>query len=148
MIEKRIIGVDLGEKRVGVAITDPLGLFAQPLCTLSGGKREVINGLLKLVAQYTASTIVLGLPVEMSGIEGPQAIKVRGFAELLEKRLKAVSKHLTKIAFVDERLTTVQASRILHGNDIHGRDAKERVDQVSAALILEAWLAATPAADL
>ena len=144
MQEKRIIGVDFGDKRVGVAITDPLGLFAQPLCTLGGGKRAVIAELLKLIDQYSPEAVVIGLPVEMSGIEGEQAVKVRAFAEQLEKRILATRAALKapapSIKFFDERLTTVEAGRILRRNDVRGSSAKDRVDQVSAAVILEGFL--------
>ena len=133
---------------MGIAVTDPLGMFAQPLMTLTGGKRQVIADIEKLVVKYQPEAIVLGLPVEMSGLEGEQAKRVRYFAEQLSKKLvsgaAAAKFKLPELALFDERLTTVQADRILRDNAVNSRTARERVDQVSAAVILEGFLSSRP----
>ena len=128
----RILALDLGEKRVGVAISDPLRLTAQGLTTLvEKTTEEIFSFLENLLREHMVLEIVLGYPLLMSGDEGAMAGKVREFAEELKKRVSV------PVVLWDERLSSKQAERLLGGT---GRGKKEDVDRVSACLILQSYL--------
>ena len=133
----RILALDVGARRIGLAISDSIGITAQPLDTLNRtNKRNDIAYLKKLVKHHGVAEIVVGNPLNMSGTSGSQAEKVATFADELHVRL-GLPVHLW-----DERLTSAQAHRLL---DDTGRynDRKERkgkVDQIAAALILQAFM--------
>jgi len=97
---KRILCIDYGTKHIGIAISDPLGITAQPLDTIPGFRPGIISPeLIKLCSQYEISQIVVGLPLNMNGSEGASAVSVREFARILENKLQV------PIHFWDERLT-------------------------------------------
>jgi putative Holliday junction resolvase len=131
----RLVGLDVGDRRIGVAISDELGLTAQPVMTLvRSTRRNDLRTLLRLLRRYNCAAIVVGNPLYMSGDLSPQAIKAQAFAQLLrdETRLPV---HLW-----DERLTTTEAHRHLHASGRAGSDHRSVVDQVAAVLILQAYL--------
>jgi putative holliday junction resolvase len=138
---ERTMALDVGDARVGVAMSDPTGQFVSPHSTIERKGKAVFRDILAIVASCSARRIVIGLPYELSGALGEQAEKVHAFADELAKRLaqkpefKAVS-----IAFWDERLTTAQAERIIAGSKLKNRDRSALLDRVSAALILESFL--------
>ena len=138
----RIMCLDYGERRIGVAITDPTGTIAQPLPTITRrlGKRPPYRKIQDLIQRYEPETIVVGLPTETSGQEGEQAARVREFGEGLAKRTTV------PIDYWDERFTSDRARRELArlGERVSGRD-KGRIDAVAAALILRSYLDAKPA---
>lgn len=130
----RTLGLDVGDARVGVAITDPLGLTAQPLETVS--RREAYSRLLALIEEKNISSIVVGLPREKDGSEGPQAKKTRKFCN----KLQSLCPRDLAFLFYDERFTSKQAERILQGSKLKDKEYSAAVDRVSAVLILESHL--------
>lgn len=132
----RIAALDVGDARIGVAVSDELGITAQGIGVVQrvGGKRD-LEALAQMLGPYTPERVVVGLPLNMNGTEGPQAARVRAFAD-------KVGAHLgLPIEFWDERLTTVAAERILLEADVSRRRRKDVIDKVAAALILEGFLA-------
>lgn len=139
----RVLGLDVGERRIGLAVSDPLGITAQGLGVLKRGKlSEDVERLEALVKKYGIREIVVGLPRGLDGSMGPQARKVADFASVLEKRG-------LKVTFWDERFTTSAAERYLIEADV-GREERRRViDKLAAVLILQSFLDSrqTPGAD-
>ena len=132
------MGLDVGDRRIGVAVSDPLGLTAQPLMTLvRTNRRQDLKSLQRLIRKYNCAEIVVGNPLYMSGDQSPQAAKAQAFAQMLREET-GLPVHLW-----DERLTTTEAHRHLHAVGRAGSEHKAVVDQVAAVLILEGWLAAT-----
>jgi len=127
----RILGLDVGEKRIGVAISDPYGWTAQSLTTLN---RQDLDKLLELIEKYQVTNIVVGLPRNMNGTYGPQAESIKKFTQNL-------AKHITvPINFWDERLTTVAAEKTLLEADVSRKKRKKVVDKVAAVFILQGYL--------
>lgn len=136
----RIMGLDVGDRRIGVAISDPLGLTAQPVLTLvRTNRKQDLKSLQRLIRKYNCAAIVVGNPIYMSGDQSPQAAKAQAFADLLRDET-GLPVHLW-----DERLTTTEAHRHLHAAGRTGAEHKSVVDQVAAVLILESYLAAKSA---
>ncbi len=132
---KRIIALDIGEKRIGVALSDPLGITAQPLETYRRKTRRAdIEYLGGLCQSKGAELIVCGLPLNMDGSEGFQAEYTRAFAQELEASCGL------KVEFVDERLTTALARRALIEGGVRRQERKNSVDQLAAAHILSTYL--------
>jgi putative Holliday junction resolvase len=137
----RYLGLDVGNRRVGVAVSDELGMTAQPVLTLTRrhNSREDLRSLARLCRRFAVVGIVVGNPVHISGEMSPQAVKTQAFAEELGK-LTALPIHLW-----DERLTTREAHQILYEAGRARQKHREVVDQVAATLILQAFLDATVA---
>ena len=135
----RIAALDVGDARIGVAVSDELGITAQGIGVVRrvGGRRD-LEALATMLAPYTPTQLVVGLPLNMNGSEGPQATRVRAFAT-------QVADHLgLPLDFWDERLTTVAAERSLLEADLSRRRRKELVDKVAATIILQGYLARRP----
>jgi putative Holliday junction resolvase len=136
--DMRVLGIDLGERRVGVAVSDPTGSIAQPLPTLSrrAGKRMPLAALQNLAREYEVEGIVVGLPLAPSGDDTEWTRTVREAASNLEKR-SGVPVHL-----IDERYTSRAAERAVRGLGLpkKKREEKRRVDAAAAVLILQSWL--------
>lgn len=131
----RIMGIDYGDSRVGIAVSDPLGITAQGVSTLQNkGKKQLSAGLVPLLEQYMPEKIVIGLPKNMDGTLGFRAEETYKFAELLKTLTKA------EIVFWDERLTTVSAALILNETNTRGKNRKKVIDTVSACIILENYM--------
>jgi len=134
----RILGLDVGSKTIGLAVSDPLGITAQGLPTIRRqNKRHDFGELEKAIRHYQAAEIVVGLPLRMSGAEGTQSDKMRQFAEELRKRFQ-LPVHLW-----DERLTSAQANRLLRETEMSIKRRGQVVDQMAAVLILQSWMDAT-----
>jgi putative holliday junction resolvase len=133
----RVLGIDYGHKRIGFALSDPFGLFATGLETLEDCKPSaVVSEIVKRVQQHKVETVVLGLPLNMNGSEGPKAVIIRELAEVLTQALPAtVSLHL-----LDERLTSVLAHQTLQAQGIAPSRHKGAVDQAAAKRILQDFL--------
>lgn len=131
----RILAIDFGLRNMGLAVSDALGVTAQglPTCRRSN-KRADFDYLRRLIRQYEVAEIVMGLPLRMSGDEGAQAGKVQAFAQELRARFKL------PVHLFDERLTSVEANRVLRETEMSGRRRAEVVDQLAAVLILQAYL--------
>jgi putative Holliday junction resolvase len=136
----RIMALDVGDARVGVAVSDPLQLIAQPLCTVdrqNGG----VEKLVRLIVEHEVKRLVIGLPLELDGAHGPQAKKVEAFAAKLKKALrKQASPSPPEVVFWDERFTSGLAERFLAGSKLKNRDCHAALDRVSAAVILESYI--------
>lgn len=131
----RILGLDIGEKRIGIAISDELGWTAQGLKTLvRRGTDQDWAELADIIHQYNISKIVVGLPRNMNGTFGPQAEKVK---EEIGKLKVLVN---TEIEYWDERLTTAAAQRTLLEGDVKRKMRKKVVDQLAAVIILQGYL--------
>ena len=131
----RVLGLDVGDRRIGVAVSDALGLTAQPLAVLTRQSLAAdLDVIRTLVDHHGASAVVVGLPLTLRGERGPQAEKVVAFTEQLRRGV-AVPIHL-----IDERLTTVQGSRALTEMGVGHKRKKAVVDQVAAQLILQQFL--------
>jgi putative Holliday junction resolvase len=138
----RVLGVDHGEASLGLAISDGIGLTAQPLDAFRRvGPRKDLERLAALVREREVSRIVVGLPLRMSGEEGERARAVRDFVAALAARVPGVP-----IELWDERLTSAEAERILIAADVRRRVRKQVVDRLAAVLILQSWLDARGAA--
>jgi putative Holliday junction resolvase len=132
---QRLLGLDIGSKTVGLALSDVSRAIATPLETLRRGKfRDDAQWLLKLVAEHDVGALVLGLPVNMDGSEGPRCQSVRQFAA----NLLAVTD--LDICFWDERLSTVAAERAMLEADMSRKKRAENVDKIAAAYILQGLL--------
>lgn len=137
----RKMALDVGDARIGVAISDPLGMFAQPLCTVERNKKNFIEKLLEIIKEKKISEIIIGMPYEMSGNLGEQAEKVKKFSEKLKNSLSNEEEfNSIEVKFWDERLTTKQAQKITAGSGLKNKDCAAALDRVSAALILDAYL--------
>ncbi len=131
----RILAIDYGARKVGLAVSDELRLTAQGLPTYyRSNKRADSDHLRRLIRQYGVSEIVVGLPLRMSGEEGIQAEKVQAYAEELRARFKL------PVHLFDERLTSVEANRVLRETEMSIQRRAEVVDQLSAVLILQAYM--------
>lgn len=137
----RRLGVDVGAVRIGVALSDPDGVLATPLVTvprdpvpLDAGGGADLRALARLVAEHDVVEVVLGLPRTLAGREGRAAATARAFAADLAVVLGG------PVTLVDERLTTVVATRQLRAGGVKGRKQRAVIDQVAAVGILQAWL--------
>jgi putative holliday junction resolvase len=127
--------MDVGARRIGLAVSDPLGITAQGLPTLERrNKRHDFAHLEKVIQDYQVAEIVVGYPLRMNGAEGVQAEKMQRFAEELRRRSK-LPVHLW-----DERLTSAEANRVLRETAMSIKRRGEVVDQMAAVLILQSWM--------
>lgn len=132
----RIMGVDYGDARTGIAISDLLCSIVGTTTVIHSRNREkTLAAIEELVKNHDVGQIVMGLPKNMDGSEGPRAELCREFAKSLEERVGL------PVALWDERRTTVEAHNILSQHNYHGKKRKDTVDAVAAALILEGYLA-------
>ena len=131
----RILGIDYGDSRVGIAVSDELGFMAQGVGTIKNkGMANLINELSQIIAQYNPEKIVVGLPKNMDGSIGFRGEATYKFTEELKKIYDK------EIIFWDERLTTVGAERFLNETNTRGKKRKNVIDTVAACLILEGYL--------
>ena len=136
----RIIGLDIGDKTIGVAVSDPLGWTAQGLDIIRRQSlKKDLQALGKWVRQYKAQKIIAGLPLNMNGTQSQQAEKNQTFIQLMKEKW---GKYVT-IETWDERLTTQQAEKILLEADLSRKKRKKVIDKIAASLILQSYLDAT-----
>ncbi len=133
----RVLGIDYGEKRIGLAISDPLGIIAQGLKVVSAEnffQNKGIEEFRELIKEFKISKIVVGFPLNMDGSTGKKGNEVQSFVEQLKKHISL------PIVLWDERLTTVAAENILINSDLSRKRRKKVVDKVAAAIILQGYL--------
>ena len=131
----RILGLDVGSKTIGVAISDPLGWTAQGITTIRRTKKEQdIEEIKKIISEKQVNKIVSGLPKNMNGTVGPQGEKVQKFCELLKQETNL------PIEFWDERLSTVAAERSLIEGNVRRENRKKVIDMLAAVIILQGYL--------
>jgi len=134
-LKPRILALDLGKRRIGLAISDPLGITAQGLPNLvRGRKRDDLDALDQLLKEREVGLILVGNPINMGGAEGRQSGWVREFAAALEKRTGL------PIRLWDERLTTVEAGRVLRESGIGIEKRAAAIDRLSAVILLQSYL--------
>lgn len=155
----RALGVDFGEARIGLAITDDLRMLAHPLMTLDGRNPEVAEKIVQIAIEKDVQDIILGLPRNMDGSYGPAAEKVQAFAALLrghlerkfaeckyaeEKQHTGLEKSMKCLHLWDERWTTMAAERVLRASGRKTKEYRSVVDQVAAQVLLQSWVDAQP----
>ncbi len=135
----RILAVDYGERRTGIAVSDELGITAQGLDTIVVRSEEEVLGRVAAVARERgAGRIVIGLPLNMDGTESEKSRKVRAFGEALSRETSI------PVIFWDERMTSLQAQRVLHEMEVKTGRNKPLVDRISATLILQEYMRTLP----
>ncbi len=136
-LPRRILALDVGSRRIGVAVSDPLGITAQGLDTIQRqNKRKDWAALSTVLAKYDVAEIVVGLPLRLSGAEGTQSEKMRQFADELRAK-SGLPVHLW-----DERWTSTEANRLLRETNLSIEKRGKAVDRMAAMLILQSWLGA------
>lgn len=132
---ERILGLDVGDKTIGVAVSDLLQITAQGITTIRRiGKKKDFAEIENIINEYDIKKIVVGLPKNMNGSIGPQGEKVIEFGEKLKNKFNI------EIIYIDERLTTVSAERILIEADVRRENRKKLIDKVAATYILQFYL--------
>ena len=135
MSEGRILGLDVGEARTGVALSDPLGVIASPFDTIEAkSAREDAEAVKRIVKEQDVAGIVVGIPLNLEGKVGPQAEKVLAFVEVLREVVDV------DVATIDERFSTVSAERSLRQAKVKGKKRKQVIDKVAAQQILQLYL--------
>jgi len=129
----RILGIDYGEVRIGLALSDELGMFAHPLETIHLAKTEPLARIRQVVMERSVTTVVIGIPYRMDGTEGPAVRRARGF----QRELQGVLGDAVIWAEMDERLSTRTAQERIGGTE---RDSKNVIDQAAATVILQDYL--------
>jgi putative Holliday junction resolvase len=133
--EGRVVGLDLGEARIGVSISDPDRRVAVPIGTVQVGRPPgELRAIAAIVADNDAVLVVLGLPLSMSGDPGPSARRAQDFADVLRTAIPV------PVVLQDERLSTVEAEKTLREAGVKGRDLRSVIDRSAATVILQAWL--------
>lgn len=131
----RVLALDFGQRRIGLAVSDPLGLTAQGLPTLERkNKRSDFGALRKLADEYEAAVLLVGHPLNMSGAAGPQAQNAQEFARELERQTGR------NVVLWDERLTTREAQRVLVESGVSQKKRSAAIDRLSAVLLLQSYL--------
>jgi putative holliday junction resolvase len=129
----RIMAIDYGEKRVGIALSDPMQIFSKPFRVLRNDK-DIFENLKKIIREQNIQKIVLGLPVHPDGNESAKTAEVRQFAEQIQTQIT------TPLSFFDERYTTQDARKILIEEGCSVEDSKEKIDMYAASVILRNYL--------
>lgn len=137
----RILGLDIGDKTVGVAVSDELRITAQGVTTIERvGIRKDTGKVIDYIREYGCEKVVAGLPVSMDGRESEQTQKVREFVTMLENKMRSTGLSKVTVDFYDERLTTVMAERVLIEADMKRSKRKEIIDRQAAVIILQSYL--------
>lgn len=132
---KRILGVDYGEARTGIAVSDPLGIMACGVETIRSGKPEALaQRIAEYAERYDVSVIVIGNPVNMNGTVGPRSEKAVKLADTVRQLSQR------EVVLFDERCTTMLAHKIMNETDTRGRKRKNNVDTLSAEIILQNYM--------
>ena len=134
MDNRRVLGIDPGEVRVGVAVSDELGMLAHPLETIDASKHDPCERIAELARQKEARAIIVGVPRNMDGTFGPAAQKARALIERLGQRVEC------EVIPWDERLTTISAQRALREAGRKAKNQRPVIDQAAALILLQSWL--------
>lgn len=137
----KIIALDVGDKTIGIAVSDELMLTAQGLMTLERvGIRKDTSKIIDLIREHNCDTVVIGLPKNLNGTNSIQTDKVYEFKTMLENKIKSSGMKDISIVFQDERFTTLMAERVLIEADVSRKKRKEVIDKQAATLILQGYL--------
>ena len=145
----RILGLDVGNKTVGVAVSDPLGVIATGVTTIERvGIRKDTGKILDYIREYGCETVVMGLPLSLDGSDSVQTQNVREFRRMLENKLKSSGPlSRVKVEWQDERYSTVEAEEVLIEANMSREDRKKIIDRQAAIVILQRYLDRMPAED-
>ncbi len=136
---KRLLGLDIGNKTIGVSVSDPLGITAQGVTTIiRASKAEDVEALRALIDEYDVEKLIVGLPKNMNNTLGFQAQRTMNYADYLKEALDM------EIIYVDERLTTSRAEAVLMQGGVRRENRKKHVDKLAAVLILQTYLDQLP----
>ena len=136
----KLIGLDVGDKTIGIAVSDDLMLTAQGVCTLERvGIRKDAGTVIDLAKRYGCTAIIVGLPLMLSGNDSPQTEKVRAFALMLENKLRSTGAAIPVI-FQDERFSTKIAEDVLIQGDVSRKKRKDVIDKQAAMIILQSYM--------
>ena len=139
-MSNRVIGLDVGDKTIGVAVSDPLFITAQGVTTIERiGARKDCDKVIEYIKQYEAKIVVCGLPLMLDGTDSPQTQKVRDFANLLANKMRSTGIS-TKLEFMDERFTTKMAEDVMMQTGMKRKERKEFVDKQAAMIILQSYM--------
>jgi putative Holliday junction resolvase len=132
----RVLAVDWGQKRFGLAVSDPLRMIAQPLITLTrrAGKRAPVGKIVELIQTHEVTEVVVGLPLTPEGKEREAAREARALGEAIARR-SGIPVH-----FADERMSTAHATKSARRAGVKDEDSREKIDQMAAVAILQGWL--------
>ena len=131
----RVLALDIGEKRVGIAVSDPGGRVASPVCVLPAGEvRGNAKSFQRVIEDWEPELLLFGLPMTLSGEEGPQAKTIRAFAAEVAQETGI------SYEFADERLSSAEAKRSLREKGLDEKAMRGKVDMIAASLFLQAWL--------
>ncbi|PKK87421.1 MAG: Holliday junction resolvase RuvX [Candidatus Wallbacteria bacterium HGW-Wallbacteria-1] len=132
---ERILGIDVGDKRIGVAVTDPLQITAQGVMTLKRKTRDDdLEAFRELIAKYEIKKVVAGLPLNMDGSESAQTRKTVNFCQFIKKRLAI------EIIYIDERLTSSWSEKVLIEGNVSRENRKDYIDMLAAQIILQSYM--------
>ena len=137
----RKLGLDVGDKTIGVAVSDLLDLTAQGVTTIERvGIKKDTGKVMEYIREYDCDTVVIGLPKKLDGTDSPQTEKVYEFRTRLENKLRSSGLANVKLEYYDERLTTVMAEKVLIEADVSRRKRKDVIDKQAAVLILQGYM--------
>ncbi|HEY5556910.1 Holliday junction resolvase RuvX [Acetobacterium sp.] len=132
---ERILGIDVGDKRIGIAVTDPLQITAQGVMTYRRKTRDDdLEAFREIIEKYELKKIVAGLPLNMDGTESAQTRKTQNFCQFIKKRLNV------EIIYIDERLTSSWSEKILIEGNVSRKKRKEYIDTLAAQMILQSYM--------
>ncbi len=132
---ERILGLDVGDKTIGVAVSDPLGFTAQGVTTIKrDSNKKDYAAIEDLINEYNVKKVVVGLPKNMNNTIGPQSEKVMKFAEKIKNKFNI------ELIYIDERMTTMSAERLLIEGNVRRENRKKYIDKVAASYILQNYL--------
>ncbi|MDO4485822.1 MAG: Holliday junction resolvase RuvX [Bacillota bacterium] len=135
------IALDVGDKTIGVAVSDALNITAQGVTTIERvGIRKDAGKVMDYIREYDCDTVVIGLPKKLDGTDSPQTEKVYEFKTMLENKMKSSGMGNIKIEYYDERLTTVMAEKVLIEADMRRNKRKKVIDKQAAVIILQGYL--------
>ncbi|MEA4921755.1 MAG: Holliday junction resolvase RuvX [Eubacteriaceae bacterium] len=139
----RKIALDVGDKTIGVAVSDELGITAQGITTIERvGIRKDAGKVMDYIKEYDCDTVVVGLPKRLDGTDSPQTEKVYDFTAMLRNKMKSTGMGDIPVVYQDERLTTKQAEKVLIAADVSRSKRKTVIDKQAAVLIMQGYLAA------
>lgn len=137
----RKLGLDVGDKTIGVAVSDELDIVAQGVTTIDRvGIRKDAGKVMDYIKEYDCDTVVIGLPLNLNGSDSVQTEKVREFRKMLENKMRSSSMASIKVEWQDERFTTVIAERVLKDANMKRKARKEVVDKQAAIIILQSYM--------
>ena len=137
----RYLGLDIGDKTIGVAVSDPFFLTAQGVTTIERvGIRKDTTKVVDYIKEYDVSLVVAGLPLMLSGEDSPQTAKVREFVTMLENKLRSMGFKDVKVVFQDERFTTKMSEAVLMEAGVRRENRKQHLDRMAAQIILQSYL--------